>query len=254
MRIIFLTVFMLISLCIISVAPAQIRTDSASIDSVDTRPVIIITGKLHETTFDVLAIDTLEDDTEEDAPFIIGGAVRFNYFVKSWEGQQSNRNKLGDMSFDLFRINVTGELGGIILNAEYRFYSDEFGGPMPHSAWAGYAFDEQNMIQLGLHQVPFGNQTYNSDNWFFTIPYYLINRLKFKFGIDLKAIIVNCRAIGINFIHEIGHTCFDVFCRSDPESNHMTFGIRAATAEIGVAESTYYGISFNIAIIVFKFP
>lgn len=151
---------------------AQIRTDSASVDSVNTRPVIILTGKLHETTFDVMEIDTLDD--EGDKPlFIIGGAVRFNYFVKSWEGEQDNRNKGGDMAFDLFRVNVTGELGGIILKAEYRFYSDAFGGPMPHSAWAGYNFDESNQLQLGLHQVPFGNQTYNSDNWFFNVTYYL---------------------------------------------------------------------------------
>ena len=173
MRQIFLTGLIISFLCHSLPSLAQIRTDSASVDSVDTRPVIIMTGKLHETTFDVMTIDTLEEQKESDALFKVGGAVRFNYFVKSWEGQQSNRSKLGDMAFDLFRINVTGELGGIILNAEYRFYSDDFGGPMPHSAWAGYNFNERNMVQVGLHQVPFGNQTYNSDNWFFNIPYYL---------------------------------------------------------------------------------
>lgn len=173
MRRIFLTGFILLLLCHSQTTLAQIRTDSASIDSTDTRPVIIMTGKLHETTFDVMTIDTLDEQEEDDALFKVGGAVRFNYFVKSWEGQQSNRSKYGDMAFDLFRLNVTGELGGVILNAEYRFYSDDFGGPMPHSAWAGYNFNERNMVQVGLHQVPFGNQTYNSDNWFFTIPYYL---------------------------------------------------------------------------------
>lgn len=151
---------------------AQIRTDSVSVDSVKIRPVLILTGKIHENTFEVMEIDTLED--EGDKPLImIGGAVRFNYFVKSWEGQEDNRNKGGDMAFDMFRINVTGELEGIILSAEYRFYSDAFGGPMPHSAWAGYNINENNQIQLGLHQVPFGNQTYNSDNWFFNVTYYL---------------------------------------------------------------------------------
>lgn len=153
-------------------ASAQIRADSAAIDSTYDRPVIIMTGKLHETTFDVMTMDTLEEKSE-DALFVIGGAVRFNYFTKSWEGQQDNRNKWGDMAFDLFRINVTGEMDGIVLNAEYRFYTDDFGGAMPHSAWAGYNFDESNQIQFGLHQVPFGNQTYNSDNWFFNITYYL---------------------------------------------------------------------------------
>src|SRR5690606_13955722 len=28
-------------------------------------------------------------------------------------------------------------------------------------------------IQVGLHQVPFGIQTYNSHNWFFNITYYV---------------------------------------------------------------------------------
>ncbi|MFP4089181.1 MAG: hypothetical protein ACLFUB_14785 [Cyclobacteriaceae bacterium] len=151
---------------------AQIRTDSAFVDSIDTRPVTIMSGKLHKTTFDVMLVDTL-DEKEDEALFIVGGAVRFNYFSNSWESQQDNRNKLGDMTFDLFRINVSGEMEGVILNAEYRFYSDAFGGAMPHSAWAGYNFNERNMLQLGLHQVPFGNQTYNSDNWFFNITYYL---------------------------------------------------------------------------------
>ena len=173
MRNIFLTQLIILVFLSTGSLQAQIRSDSADISSTDTRPVIIMTGKLHETTFDVMTIDTLEEKEESDALFKVGGAVRFNYFVKNWEGQQGNRSKYGDMAFDLFRINVTGELEGIILNAEYRFYSDDFGGAMPHSAWAGYNFNEHHMVQLGLHQVPFGNQTYNSDNWFFNIPYYL---------------------------------------------------------------------------------
>jgi len=152
-------------------AEAQDKTNSSKKDSTD-RPVIFLTGKLHETTFDVMDIDTL-DDGDDDPMFTVGGAVRFNYFVKTWEGQSDNQDKFGDMAFDIFRINVSGQHKGIVLNAEYRFYSDAFGGAMPHSAWAGYNFNERDQIQIGLHQVPFGNQTYNSDNWFFNVTYYL---------------------------------------------------------------------------------
>jgi hypothetical protein len=50
------------------------------------------------------------------------------------------------------------------LNAEYRLYSQGFGGGM--QGWLGYNLNEKDQIHLGLTQVPFGIQQYNSHNWF----------------------------------------------------------------------------------------
>ncbi|WP_339925320.1 hypothetical protein [uncultured Cyclobacterium sp.] len=101
----------------------------------------------------------------------IGGALRFNYNLSSWKPSQKKRG--GDFGYDLFRINAKAAYKGIDLNAEYRLYSNAFGGGMLKQGWFGYHFSETNEIQLGLTQVPFGIQQYNSNNWFFNLSYYV---------------------------------------------------------------------------------
>ena len=101
----------------------------------------------------------------------IGGALRFNYNLSSWKPEQKNRG--GDFGYDMFRINANAAYKGIYLNAEYRFYSEAFGGGMLKQGWIGYRFSEKDELQLGLTQVPFGIQQYNSNNWFFNLSYYV---------------------------------------------------------------------------------
>ncbi|WP_439490465.1 hypothetical protein [Algoriphagus sp.] len=108
----------------------------------------------------------------QDKPELeIGGALRFNYNLSSWKDGQKKRG--GDFGYDLFRINVKSAFKGIFLDAEYRLYSKEFGGGMLKQGWLGYNFSDKNQIQVGLTQVPFGIQQYNSNNWFFSLPYYV---------------------------------------------------------------------------------
>lgn len=102
--------------------------------------------------------------------FRVGGALRFNYFLKSWEGQESNRQRWGDVAFDTFRVNADGRLSQMLLSAEYRFYA---GYSMLHHGYVGYAFSESTQLQFGVHRAPFGLQPYASHNWFFGLPYYL---------------------------------------------------------------------------------
>lgn len=107
---------------------------------------------------------------QEQPEVSIGGALRFNYNLSSWKPGQKARG--GDFGYDLFRINATAAYKGIYLNAEYRLYSEAFGGGMLKEGWFGYRFNEANELQLGLTQVPFGIQRYNSNNWFFNLSYY----------------------------------------------------------------------------------
>ncbi|WP_366184149.1 hypothetical protein [Flavobacterium ovatum] len=108
----------------------------------------------------------------QDKPELsIGGALRYNYNLSSWKEGQKKRG--GDFGYDVFRINAKGAYKGILMNAEYRLYSDGFGGGMLKQGWLGYNFNEQDQIQVGLTQVPFGIQQYNSHNWFFNLAYYV---------------------------------------------------------------------------------
>jgi hypothetical protein len=108
---------------------------------------------------------------QESPEVDIGGALRFNYNLSSWKPEQKNRG--GDFGYDMFRINAVAAYQGIYVNAEFRHYSEAFGGGMLKQGWFGYKFDELRELQLGLTQVPFGIQQYNSHNWFFNLGYYM---------------------------------------------------------------------------------
>lgn len=101
----------------------------------------------------------------------LGGAVRFNYNLSTWKKDQLERG--GDFGYDVFRLNVESEYRGIKLNAEFRHYSQAFGGAFLKQGWFQHDFSETSQIQVGLNQVPFGIQQYNSNNWFFNITYYV---------------------------------------------------------------------------------
>jgi hypothetical protein len=101
----------------------------------------------------------------------IGGALRFNYNYSSWKDSQKKRG--GDFGYDVFRLNAKAKYKGLKLNAEYRFYSDDFGGAMLKQGWIAYDFNENDELQFGLTQVPFGMIQYNSHSWFFSLNYYV---------------------------------------------------------------------------------
>lgn len=108
---------------------------------------------------------------QEEPEVEIGGALRFNYNLSSWKTEQKNRG--GDFGYDMFRINAVTSYKGIYLNAEYRLYSEAFGGGMLKQGWLGYKLNDTDEVQVGLTQVPFGIQQYNSHNWFFNLSYYM---------------------------------------------------------------------------------
>ncbi|MCX2739054.1 hypothetical protein [Pontibacter anaerobius] len=112
------------------------------------------------------------EDNPEDKPTLkVGGALRFNYNLSTWKEDQLERG--GDFGYDIFRVNVEAAYKGIKLNAEYRHYAEGFGGGMLKQGWFQYDFSDASQIQVGLNQVPFGIQQYNSNNWFFNMTYYV---------------------------------------------------------------------------------
>lgn len=118
-----------------------------------------------------MAMPVLSMFAQDKPELHVGGALRFNYNLSSWKEGQKKRG--GDFGYDVFRINAKASYKGVKLNAEYRLYSEGFGGGMLKQGWLGYDFTPENNLQIGLTQVPFGITQYNSHNWFFSLNYYM---------------------------------------------------------------------------------
>ncbi len=119
----------------------------------------------------IFALGCTAQAQEDAGPHLdVGGAFRINAFYKTWEGEEANRARGGDLAFDTFRLNVDGGWKDLTLSAEYRMY---VGYHMLHHGWVGLAPSDKVELRLGVHQVPFGLLPYASHNWFFDISYYV---------------------------------------------------------------------------------
>lgn len=98
----------------------------------------------------------------------VGGAVRTNFSHTSYN--EGNKNRGGDFAFDIFRLNLHGTVGEVTLDAEIRFY--DYMTAVKY-AYIGYQFHEDWQVLAGITQVPFGNWSYNSHNYFFSTNYYI---------------------------------------------------------------------------------
>lgn len=98
----------------------------------------------------------------------VGGAVRTNYSHTSYD--DDNKNRGGDFDFDIFRLNFSGDVGDVKLNAEIRFF--DYMTAVKY-AYAAYDFADDWQVQAGITKVPFGNWPYNSHNYFFSTNYYV---------------------------------------------------------------------------------
>lgn len=119
------------------------------------------------------AEDAVEGADGAEAPETvvdIGGALRYNFFYKTWEGEEANQDRFGDIALDTFRINADVTRGPVYLSAEYRFYA---GYSMIKQGWVGWKPADWIDLQFGVNQVPFGIQQYASHSWWFDIGYYL---------------------------------------------------------------------------------
>lgn len=115
-------------------------------------------------TFEAVAQD-------DESSLSVGGAVRYNVILTDYEDGTLDNND-GQFTWDTWRINVNAENNGVKLNFEYRFYPT-FNTHFVKQGWVGYDFNDQDNLQIGVTQVPFGNLQYNSHNWWFQGPYYV---------------------------------------------------------------------------------
>lgn len=109
-----------------------------------------------------------KQDTNDSDGIKLGGAIRTNYSHTSYS--DGNKNRGGDFDFDIFRLNLNGSIGDVLLNAEIRFF--DYMTAVKY-AYVGYQLNEDWQVQAGITQVPFGNWPYNSHNYFFSTNYYL---------------------------------------------------------------------------------
>ncbi len=93
----------------------------------------------------------------------VGGALRVNYGWKDYDSDDS-------IEFELFRVDVNYQSDVLYGSAQYRWYKDI---DVIHHAYIGYHINEQNKIQMGVTQVPFGILPYNSHSFWFSANYYL---------------------------------------------------------------------------------
>jgi len=108
----------------------------------------------------------------------VGGAVRFNYTVN--DSSEAQKDRGGDLAFDTFRLNLDGEIGDVILSAEWRWYDYM---SVIHHAWVGYEFTDDLMAKAGVFRVPFGVLPYNSHNFYFSSLYYAGLEDNYDFGV-----------------------------------------------------------------------
>ncbi|CUA84534.1 hypothetical protein [Pseudidiomarina woesei] len=115
-------------------------------------------------------VERLEEDVQEakNDPIRIGGAVRTQYVWEDYNDPLKDRG--GDFDFDLVRIDYSGQIGDVILSAQYRWF--QYMDVVQH-AWVGYNFTENWQGQLGVTKVPFGNTPYNSNSYFFSSNFYV---------------------------------------------------------------------------------
>ena len=97
----------------------------------------------------------------------IGGALWINYANHDWLG--TNQGKRG-LRFDNLRLSIDGDYDKFLMSAQYRWYN--FSEAI-HHAFFGYQYEEDNRVELGISQVPFGILPFRSHNFWFMIPYYV---------------------------------------------------------------------------------
>ena len=90
-------------------------------------------------------IEQLEAEKEQapekegmDKSIKFGGAARFQSSYDDYSDANTDRG--GDFDFDLFRIDVNGNLDDVIFSAQYRWF--EYMNVI-HHAWVGYNFDDE---------------------------------------------------------------------------------------------------------------
>jgi len=136
----------------------------------DVKRLLLYSGLLFLLCNNPLFIEYLTAQDNDDDYLILGGALRYNFYLEDY-GDDFSPNDV-QFTLDTWRINIDARHSGIGLNFEYRFYPT-FNTHFIKQGWFEYDFTPDTQIQLGVTQVPFGNLQYNSHNWWFQGGYYV---------------------------------------------------------------------------------
>lgn len=174
---------------------------------------------------------------EKESGIRIGGAVRTNFSHTSYD--DGNKNRGGDFDFDIFRVNFSGDVGDVILNAEIRFF--DYMTAVKY-AYAAYDFADDWQVQAGITKVPFGNWPYNSHNYFFGTTYYIDLEDDHDLGVLFKRKIADNWQLDLGFFKndELGGVDGYVDDRSDRYSYDVV-GFRTADEGIYADPATSGG-------------
>ncbi|MGD2075166.1 MAG: hypothetical protein PVI91_17065 [Gammaproteobacteria bacterium] len=112
--------------------------------------------------------DVEVDGEKAELEVDLGGAVWINFAHQDWVGDDQGRKD--DLRFDNLRLSMDSTYGNFLASAQYRFYN--FSRAL-HHAWIGYQFAEDNQVEIGVSQVPFGILPFGSHNFWFMIPYFV---------------------------------------------------------------------------------
>lgn len=158
----------------------------------------LLQKKLSKVTMQSKHLEDVERQNSTEAPkpegIKIGGAVRTNYSYVSYDDDAKDRG--GDFDFDIFRLNFSGEVGDVELNAEIRFF--DYMTAIKY-AYAAYDFSSKWQMQAGITKVPFGNWPYNSHSYFFSTNYYIGLEDDHDLGVVLKRKAVDNWQLDIGF-------------------------------------------------------
>ncbi len=130
----------------------------------------------------LLSFSQDQEETNED--FLrFGGALRLNIVSQHYESDPKPTSTYATL--DTWRLNVAASYSGVTLDFEYRFYPT-FNTHFIHHGYLGYSFSDNLNMQLGVTRVPFGNLDYNSNSWWFLIPYYVGLEDDYNMGIKFN--------------------------------------------------------------------
>ena len=98
----------------------------------------------------------------------ISGSFRSNLTIKDYDDGQKERS--GDANFNVFTLGVDTQSNGLRFSGQYRWYNymDTI-----HHMFVASDIGEESEVQVGIMKVPFGILPYESNNYWFGIPYYL---------------------------------------------------------------------------------
>jgi len=205
---------------------AQISALQARVTELEAQKdaVTIQVAENTQTLSNQQAVDTTPVQAKSTDGIKVGGAIRTNYNYTSYD--EDNKDRYGDFDFDIFRLNLSGEIGDVSLNGEIRFF--DYMTAVKY-AYVGYQFSQNWQVQAGITQVPFGNNPYNSHNYFFSTNYYIGLEDDFDLGVVFKRQVADNWQLDLAFFKndELGGVDGFVDDRTDRYSYDIV-GLRSA--------------------------